>query len=162
MAFSENSRQSLIPNFLYSPSLSRNMVDLECSMNRTPDLPSPQSTASSSPSDARVSRSFLVPAPSERGRIEMFSPAYYAASATAGSLSCWVTHTALTPVDVLKCNMQVYVSYTWICFSIEVYHFFFNIRPPFNLRGLKMNFKRSCHMKNLLYFFSTNDFVRNL
>lgn len=127
MGFSESSRQSLIPNFLYSSSSSRNMVDLEYLMNRTPDLLSPQSTASSSPSDARVSRGFLVPAPSEPDRIEMYSPAFYAASAAGGSLSCWVTHTAFTPVDLLKCNMQVCVSYTCICFSIyRCIIFFFN------------------------------------
>jgi solute carrier family 25 phosphate transporter 3 len=33
--------------------------------------------------------------------------AYYAKCMVAGVLSCGVTHTAITPLDVVKCNMQV-------------------------------------------------------
>lgn len=38
--------------------------------------------------------------------IELFSSSYYAACAFGGVLSCGLTHTAVTPLDVVKCNMQ--------------------------------------------------------
>jgi len=47
-------------------------------------------------------------APSEPfGKIEMFSPAYYAAGAIGGAAACGFTHAAVTPLDVIKCNIQV-------------------------------------------------------
>ncbi|KAL6552394.1 Mitochondrial phosphate carrier protein 3, mitochondrial [Orobanche hederae] len=61
----------------------------------------------SSPSlPAGTMRDVVVPAPKEKG-IEMFSPAYYWASAAGGLLSCGLTHTAVTPLDIVKCNMQI-------------------------------------------------------
>ncbi|KAK7267238.1 hypothetical protein RIF29_19905 [Crotalaria pallida] len=86
MALSDtsNRRDSLIPSFLYSASSLQNKM------------------TSSSSSD------FMVPAPSEpAGKIQMYSPAYYAAGAIGGILSCGLTHTAVTPLDVIKCNMQI-------------------------------------------------------
>lgn len=44
------------------------------------------------------------------GKIEMFSPAYYAAGAVGGAAACGFTHAAVTPLDVIKCNNQVRVS----------------------------------------------------
>jgi len=73
-------RHSLIPTFLYS-------------------CPSPQQKMEAS--------SFVVRSPSEKRSIEMFSPAFYGACAIGGTLSCGVTHTAVTPLDVVKCNIQV-------------------------------------------------------
>lgn len=74
---SESSRQSLLPSFLYSSS-------------------------SSFPS------SVMIEAPNEKlGKIVMHSPMYYAACTVGGILSCGLTHTAVTPLDVLKCNMQI-------------------------------------------------------
>ena len=47
-------------------------------------------------------------APSEPfGKIEMFSPAYYAAGAIGGAAACGFTHAAVTPLDVIKCNICV-------------------------------------------------------
>ncbi|RCV11951.1 hypothetical protein SEVIR_2G238400v4 [Setaria viridis] len=47
-------------------------------------------------------------APSEPfGKIEMFSPAYYAAGAVGGAAACGFTHAAVTPLDVIKCNIQI-------------------------------------------------------
>jgi hypothetical protein len=43
------------------------------------------------------------------GKIEMFSPAYYSACAFSGAAACGVTHAAVTPLDVIKCNIQVRV-----------------------------------------------------
>ncbi|XP_072965960.1 mitochondrial phosphate carrier protein 3, mitochondrial-like [Typha angustifolia] len=50
----------------------------------------------------------LAGSPAEpRRRIEMFSREFYAACAVGGALSCCLTHTAITPLDVVKCNMQI-------------------------------------------------------
>ena len=48
---------------------------------------------------------FLIPAPVEK--IELYSPKYYAACTVAGIVSCGLTHMAVTPLDLVKCNMQV-------------------------------------------------------
>ena len=39
-------------------------------------------------------------------RIILYSPAYFAACALGGALSCGITHTLLTPIDLVKCNKQ--------------------------------------------------------
>lgn len=52
-------------------------------------------------------RSLMAESPNEPNKIAMFSPAYYGASAIGGMLSCGPTHTAVTPLDVVKCNMQI-------------------------------------------------------
>lgn len=71
-------RQPLLPSFLYAPPAGR---------------------------EAAV----VAGAPSEPpfGKIEMFSPAYYSACAVGGAAACGVTHAAVTPLDVIKCNIQV-------------------------------------------------------
>uniref|UniRef100_A0A0E0B3T5 Uncharacterized protein n=1 Tax=Oryza glumipatula TaxID=40148 RepID=A0A0E0B3T5_9ORYZ len=48
-------------------------------------------------------------APSEPpfGMIELFSPAYYSACAFGGAAACGLTHAAVTPLDVIKCNIQI-------------------------------------------------------
>ncbi|XP_077212147.1 mitochondrial phosphate carrier protein 3, mitochondrial-like [Tasmannia lanceolata] len=102
MGFSENSHQSLIPNFLYSTS-STKTLDLEKFLNRYPNS---FSSSPRSPSNG-ASKNFVIPAPSEPGRIEMYSPTFYAACTVGGILSCGLTHTAVTPLDVVKCNMQI-------------------------------------------------------
>lgn len=38
--------------------------------------------------------------------IEMYSSDYYTACAVGGVLACGLTHMAVTPLDVVKCNMQ--------------------------------------------------------
>jgi hypothetical protein len=43
----------------------------------------------------------------ERGKIEMHSPLFYVACTVGGMLSCGLTHMAITPLDLVKCNMQV-------------------------------------------------------
>ncbi|ONM37109.1 hypothetical protein ZEAMMB73_Zm00001d043148 [Zea mays] len=37
----------------------------------------------------------------------MYSPAFYAACTAGGIASCGLTHMAVTPLDLDKCNMQV-------------------------------------------------------
>jgi len=43
--------------------------------------------------------------------VKEFSPAYYGLCAVGGMLSAGTTHLAITPLDVLKVNMQV----TFLC-----------------------------------------------
>lgn len=47
----------------------------------------------------------MIPAPKES--IRMFSPTYYAACSAGGVFSCGLTHMAVTPLDLVKCNMQI-------------------------------------------------------
>lgn len=53
-------------------------------------------------------RRLMIPSPAEGGskKIELFSSEYYAACTFGGVLSCGLTHLAVTPLDVVKCNMQ--------------------------------------------------------
>ncbi|KAK8653212.1 hypothetical protein V6N13_127222 [Hibiscus sabdariffa] len=109
-SLSDSSRQSLLPSFLYS---SPNSFALDRLLNannpafgasRSTTLESP--AASSSPSIK--SRTFMIPAPNEPGkRIEMYSPQFYAACTFGGILSCGLTHMTVTPLDLVKCNMQI-------------------------------------------------------
>uniref|UniRef100_A0A0A0L8G5 Uncharacterized protein n=1 Tax=Cucumis sativus TaxID=3659 RepID=A0A0A0L8G5_CUCSA len=94
MAISETqSSSSLIPNFLYSSSSILHST-----------LPS----QSPSQSFSAPMNPFPIPSPTDpTKKLEMYSPAFYAACAFGGSLSCGLTHTALTPLDLVKCNMQV-------------------------------------------------------
>ncbi|XP_010939395.1 mitochondrial phosphate carrier protein 3, mitochondrial [Elaeis guineensis] len=101
MDLSEKSRQSLLPNFLYSSSATRSLA-LERVLSRNPESPAPP------PSIGGGSQgSFLIQAPSEPREIALYSPAYYAVCTAGGIASCGLTHTAITPLDVLKCNMQI-------------------------------------------------------
>eukprot|EP00818_Percolomonas_sp_WS_P001492 CAMPEP_0117451290 /NCGR_PEP_ID=MMETSP0759-20121206/8927_1 /TAXON_ID=63605 /ORGANISM="Percolomonas cosmopolitus, Strain WS" /LENGTH=312 /DNA_ID=CAMNT_0005243877 /DNA_START=6 /DNA_END=944 /DNA_ORIENTATION=+ len=43
--------------------------------------------------------------------IELYSGKFYAACAAGGALSCGLTHTAITPLDVVKCRMQTGAPY---------------------------------------------------
>jgi hypothetical protein len=49
--------------------------------------------------------SFTIQAPKEK--IEMYSLAFYAACTAGGVASCGLTHMMVTPLDLVKCNMQV-------------------------------------------------------
>jgi len=41
------------------------------------------------------------------GKIELYSAKYYAACTFGGLLACGITHTAVTPLDLVKCRRQV-------------------------------------------------------
>ncbi|KNA10800.1 hypothetical protein SOVF_140940 [Spinacia oleracea] len=75
----------MIPSFLYSSSSS--------------------TTATTTNGVVSTKNSIMVAAPSEK--IKMYSPAFYAACTAGGMLSCGLTHTAVTPLDLVKCNMQI-------------------------------------------------------
>ncbi|XP_030461843.1 mitochondrial phosphate carrier protein 3, mitochondrial-like [Syzygium oleosum] len=112
MAFADNSssprRQQqppLIPSFLYaaSSSSSSKSLYLEKMLGSSGPRSSPAAAA------AAADRSgFLVPSPKEPSRkMEMYSPEFYAACTFGGILSCGLTHMSVTPLDLVKCNMQI-------------------------------------------------------
>lgn len=41
------------------------------------------------------------------GKIELYTPEFYAACTFGGLLACGLTHTAVTPLDLVKCRRQV-------------------------------------------------------
>jgi solute carrier family 25 phosphate transporter 3 len=43
----------------------------------------------------------------DKKKLELYTPEYYAYCGLGGILSCGLTHTAVTPVDLLKCRKQV-------------------------------------------------------
>ncbi|XP_030953461.1 mitochondrial phosphate carrier protein 3, mitochondrial-like [Quercus lobata] len=106
MALSDkSSRQSLIPSFLYSSSSTVSTSHKSFALDKT--MLGAAAPASSNSGVSSPARNFVVPAPNEPGKIEMYSPAFYAACTAGGILSCGLTHTAVTPLDLVKCNMQI-------------------------------------------------------
>lgn len=97
MALPDKSRHSLIPGYLYSSAFSSpyggGLLDLD--VKNRPCLPSP----------SHSTRGIVIPAPNEK--IQMHSPSFYAACTAGGIFSCGLTHMAVTPLDLVKCNMQV-------------------------------------------------------
>ena len=89
-------RQSLVPTFLYSSSAFGSKT-----------LGGGLETSTMPKHFTSPSKSFMIPAPAEPGKIEMYSPQFYAACTVGGILSCGLTHMAVTPLDLVKCNMQV-------------------------------------------------------
>ncbi|KAL9239391.1 hypothetical protein vseg_013721 [Gypsophila vaccaria] len=78
---------SMIPTFLYSTN---------------------DNTTRSGPllrSESVLSSVVMVAAPKEK--IRMYTPQFYAACTVGGSLCCGLTHMAVTPLDLVKCNMQI-------------------------------------------------------
>jgi len=55
--------------------------------------------------DQEASRSLVAAA--DEYSCEFGSPKYYALCAVGGALSCGITHTAVTPLDLVKCRLQV-------------------------------------------------------
>ncbi|XVE63741.1 hypothetical protein DITRI_Ditri07aG0044500 [Diplodiscus trichospermus] len=113
MAITDYSRQSLLPSFLYStPSSTKRLFGLDTSLREAINHhrvqpPSPSVSSSNVIGDVgvNVSRNIVIQSPKEG--IEMFSPAFYAACTVGGMLCCGLTHAALTPLDLVKCNMQI-------------------------------------------------------
>ncbi|CAN6969209.1 unnamed protein product [Brassica oleracea var. botrytis] len=110
----ESSKNSLIPSFLYSSSSSPRSVLLDQVLNSNSNaaFQSPNNLEKNSPSPSpktMVSRkNFLIASPTEPGKgIEMYSRDFYAACTVGGILSCGLTHMAVTPLDLVKCNMQI-------------------------------------------------------
>ncbi|RWW30980.1 hypothetical protein BHE74_00021048 [Ensete ventricosum] len=96
MDLTQKSHQSLLPTFLYSPTPASGTRALDRILGRT--------TASTVAAGIAVSPAPIVAqAPNEPRKIEMYSLVFYA----AGIASCGLTHMAVTPLDLVKCNMQV-------------------------------------------------------
>ncbi|CAD6249356.1 unnamed protein product [Miscanthus lutarioriparius] len=98
MALSDRSRESLLPSFLYSSS-ARSFAATGAAARLPVSSPAPAAAGAG----GRVP--FSIQAPNEK--IEMYSPAFYAACTAGGIASCGLTHTAVTPLDLVKCNMQI-------------------------------------------------------
>lgn len=102
MASANDWRKSLLPMNLYTSShvstLSGTASMEEASVNsKTSPLASALNQGSK----------FLIPAASETKKIVLYSPEYYATCTVGGILSCGLTHMAVTPLDLVKCNMQI-------------------------------------------------------
>jgi len=104
--------RDLVPSFLYGGASSSPAASAEAAASSAmsvPLLPSrPSSSMSTSPSSLIASSRrapVLAFAPSET-KIELYTPKYYGVCAVGGALCCGLTHTAVTPLDVVKCNMQ--------------------------------------------------------
>ena len=95
MDVSEKSRRPLVPGYLYS------------SASRPLGLERMISGSSRISQAGNGGASMVAQAPSDPGKIELYSPMYYAVCTFGGIASCGPTHTAVTPLDVVKCNMQV-------------------------------------------------------
>ncbi|CAI8619316.1 unnamed protein product [Vicia faba] len=93
--FDKSSRNSLLPGFLYSSNALSHLDS--SSFNHAPSSPPPP---------RRNNIPMMIPSPAESS-IPMFSPAYYAACSAGGVFSCGLTHMAVTPLDLVKCNMQI-------------------------------------------------------
>jgi solute carrier family 25 phosphate transporter 3 len=120
----ESKRSSMVvPDFLYSPrqAVARSSGLAPSSSGLFQALTSEAGTGSNAAFTATslfrqvagaarskegVAQSFMVPAASE-GKIVMFSGEYYRACAVGGMLCCGLTHMGVTPIDVVKCNMQI-------------------------------------------------------
>ncbi|KAK7837745.1 mitochondrial phosphate carrier protein 3 [Quercus suber] len=119
MALSDkSSRQSLIPSFLYSASSTVSTSHKSLALDKT--MLAAAAPASSNSGVSSPARNFVVPAPSEPGKIEMYSPAFYAACTAGGILSCGLTHMAVTPLDLVKCNMQITTEVGLYLFVAEI------------------------------------------
>ncbi|KAL8140923.1 hypothetical protein V2J09_006944 [Rumex salicifolius] len=100
MAISDTNRHSLFPSFLYSVSSSPSKTSAD-----SQDRINGRSSALASSPLAQSTKSFVIPAPSEK--IPMYSPIFYGTCTAGGVLSCGLTHMAVTPLDLVKCNMQI-------------------------------------------------------
>ncbi|CAI0446728.1 unnamed protein product, partial [Linum tenue] len=94
--------RSLIPSFVYSSPVSTNKL---FGLNDSASQKSTSNASSVSGDGGTALQRFAIPAPSEK--IAMYSPAFYAACTAGGIFSCGLTHMAVTPLDLVKCNMQV-------------------------------------------------------
>nr|CAB3484667.1 unnamed protein product [Digitaria exilis] len=96
MALSESSRNALLPGFLYAAPAASPFAAAGGVAGLGVSAPSAAGPA------------VWARAPSEPGRrIEMYSPAFYAACTAGGVASCGLTHMTVTPLDLVKCNMQI-------------------------------------------------------
>jgi len=92
------------------------MIENLLEMAKNSPFVNPFQTVKCSAGEQNLSRSTLVPqrnigfaaaAPSEEYTCEYGSLKYYALCGVGGAISCGVTHTAVVPLDLVKCRLQV-------------------------------------------------------
>jgi len=107
--FDQSSRRSLVPGYLYSSNALSSHLDAFSINNNNNINHAGLPTSSLRSHDYTKKNVPMIPSPNEG--IRMFSPAYYAACSAGGVFSCGLTHMAVTPLDLVKCNMQVCMQY---------------------------------------------------
>ncbi|XP_074278379.1 mitochondrial phosphate carrier protein 3, mitochondrial-like isoform X1 [Silene latifolia] len=95
---SNDKKSALIPAFLYDGNY---CLTKSNTFSSRPTMALPSSLSSMS----KNSKIVMAASPSEK--IEMYSPQFYAACTAGGIFSCGLTHMAVTPLDLVKCNMQI-------------------------------------------------------
>lgn len=50
----------------------------------------------------------MIPSATEKRKVPMYSAEYYGYCTIGGILSCGLTHTAVTPMDVVKCKLSIW------------------------------------------------------
>ena len=56
--------------------------------------------------EAEAPRGVVAHSAAEKKKVALYSPEYYTVGAIGGVVACGVTHMLVTPLDVVKCNMQ--------------------------------------------------------
>ena len=99
---------SMLPSNLYSPASAATTSFINSVTQ------SPNEDTKLAPFQSTLSQKFrmgggnlMLAAPAEKKQIKLYSGEFYAVCAVGGMLSCGLTHTAVTPLDVVKCNMQI-------------------------------------------------------
>ena len=103
--------RDLVPSFLYgagsqSSAAAPSAVSAAASSSSMTAAAASMPLLSSSPSSFQQRRAPVVAFAPAEAKIELYSPKYYGVCAVGGALCCGLTHTAVTPLDVVKCNMQ--------------------------------------------------------
>jgi len=91
--------RDLLPSFLYTPTWT------STSSPSSPDWPETDSSPVVA-STIEKKTDLMIPSLLWTTPIKVHSSDYYAACAVGGILSCGLTHMGVTPLDVVKCNMQ--------------------------------------------------------
>ncbi|KAM0948898.1 putative mitochondrial phosphate carrier protein Pic2/Mir1 [Dioscorea sansibarensis] len=99
MDLTENARRSHLPSFLDTSSSSRLLAIAKLLIPGCKPVP----LAEADPEVPSGGGSFLIQAPNDPSRIEMYSPMFYAACTAGGIASCRLTHMAVTRLDLVKC-----------------------------------------------------------
>lgn len=98
----------LIPSSLYSPAHSGAAAAAASRvLGEEQHAVAPKESLLQQAVSSVANRPTFVPSAAEKPKIEMYSREYYIAGAVGGAYACGVTHMLVTPLDVVKCNMQV-------------------------------------------------------
>jgi len=101
--------RDLVPSFLYGSGSGSSPAAAAAAASpaaASPASPSAMASTPLLPSSFQQRRAPVVAFAPAENKIELYSPKYYVVCAIGGALCCGLTHTAVTPLDVVKCNMQ--------------------------------------------------------